>query len=153
MAQETLPLNQIDAQTAGWETLLNANADNTQQYISTFLIALDGAVGATTANIDIQLEDAAGNAVTDTQYFLRVRISDSGGVTNATNATVAVRGSTTLQQSFTSSKDILVKSDAAGLVELTVTDATDEIVTLNIGPSEVNPLFANYHNPFNIDFS
>lgn len=154
MTQRLLVQNQISPSTAsGWDSLINTNTDNLQHYIYTFAITASSPGAGTTSSIEIQLEDAAGNPVTDRDFFLRVQIANSNTVTNATNATVARTGDTTLITSYTSSKDLLVKSSAAGLITLTVTDAANEIVSLNIGPSLLRPLFANYDNYINIDFT
>jgi hypothetical protein len=151
MGQELLPQDQIVASTSGWETLLNDNTDRLQQYIKTFVIS-HPTPGATTATVTIQLEDSKGTAVSE-EVFVRVRISDEGEVTNATTATISAVGTGTTVQTFTANKDLLIQSDSSGTIVVTITDAAAEIVTLNIGPSEVNPTFANYHNQHNIDFN
>ncbi|MCP4612146.1 MAG: hypothetical protein GY845_25910 [Planctomycetes bacterium] len=153
MAQEILPQNQISANTSGWNTLLNDNTDNQQQYIKTFVIS-HTTPAANASDATIQLEDAAGNVVNEVA-FVRVRIADEGEVTNSSTATISAVGTGTIVQTFTATKDLLIKSDANGTIVVTITDvgATGNIFTVNIGPSEVNPMYANYHNQHNIDFA
>jgi len=104
---------------------------------------------STPSQIRIQLEDAKGTPVSETA-FLRVRICNQDGYSNATNATIAVAGGTSAVDVKTGSKDMILKSNSTGLFELTLTDGTAETVTLRIGPAEFSPHFGNHHNSLNI---
>ncbi len=82
--------------------------------------------------------------------YLRVRVCDSAGYANATNATIAAAGSSSLVETLTASKDLVFKSDSSGLVELDLTDATAETVTLRIGPAPMSARRADYTPTLNV---
>jgi len=150
MSQELLSLLDVVSQQAAWEATVDTNFDTIMAFIKTFVmsIATQGTTSTPSA-VEIQMEDANGTAVAE-QVAVTVRVSNSGALVNSTNATIAAGGSTTLVEWITSGKHGVFLSDAAGLVELSLTDATAETVTLNIGPAPVKPVFGNYHNSLNV---
>lgn len=76
--------------------------------------------------------------------YLRVRVCDSAAYANATNATIAAAGSSSLVETLTANKDLVFKSDANGRFEFDLTDATAETVTLRIGPATLSARRADY---------
>ncbi len=110
----------------------------------TWSISIDTQGDTSTASrIHIQLQDINGNDVAR-QHLLGVLICDQDGYDNATNATIAVAGGTTLARAFTAGKDVMLQSDANGLIEIDLTDATAETVTLRIGPAPVGAERGDY---------
>lgn len=93
--------------------------------------------GTTSAASRVKLEalDIAGNVI-QRPLTLRVRICNSGVFANSTNATVAVANGSTLAESLTSNKDIVVKSSqgvqATGTLTFTSTGAK-HLETVTIG--------------------
>lgn len=81
---------------------------------------------------------------TNATDYLRVRVCDDGDFDNATNATIAAAGNTTLVETMTTSKDLVFKSHTDGQFEIDLTDATAETVTLRIGPAPLSPRMAQY---------
>jgi hypothetical protein len=150
MSQELLSLLDVVSQQAAWEATVDTNFDTIMAFIKTFAmsIATQGDTGTASA-IEIQLEDANGTLVSE-QVAIAVRVSNDGALINSTNATIAAGGSTTLVEWITTNKYGIFLSDAAGLVEIDLTDATVETVTVNIGPAPVNPTFGNYHNSLDV---
>ena len=105
---------------------------------------------ATPSEITIDVLDAGGNVLTGSKLF-RVRICDSAGYAVATDAEVSVDTGTTLIESLTTDKDIVVASDpTTGKIFLLVTDATAETVTLRIGPAPLGAIQGNYSTTLNI---
>lgn len=82
--------------------------------------------------------------------YLRVRVCNSAGYTNATNATLAAAGSTSAAETLTSNKDIVFKSSAAGLFEIDLTDGTAETVTLRTGPATLGGFPGDYSASLNV---
>lgn len=74
---------------------------------------------------------------------LRVRICDEGEWTPATEATIAATGSTTVIETLTTGKDLVMLPGPAGNVEVQITDATAETVTLRLGSPSVGGLGAD----------
>lgn len=95
------------------------------------------------SRVQAQLDDLQGNAVAEAD-FLRVRVCDDGAYGDATNATIAAAGSTTVAETVTSSKDLVFKSSGAGLFEIDLTNATAETVTLRLGPAPLGSRRADY---------
>lgn len=146
MAQQLLNLQDVLANQAAWDAALQANISALRGALRTFAmsISFQGSVSSPSV-INIQLENSDGTPLAESVY-VRVRICNNGVLANSTNATIAVSGATTLAETITSGKDIVVLSNASGLIQIAVTDATAETVTLRIGPSLVSPAFANYNN-------
>ena len=148
MTQELLGLNDVDAGQAGWDANVDTNQDLVQQYIKTLKlsIAVQGGIGSP-SDIEMQLQTAESPAVNVAEaFFLRVRVTDLAGYLDATNATIAVFGGTTLEETISAGKDLVVKSDGAGLVEIRMTNATVETVTLRPGHPPVQGHFLNVNN-------
>lgn len=82
--------------------------------------------------------------------YLRVRVANFGAFANATNATIAAAGSSSLVETITAGKDLVFKSDANGLFEIDLTDATAETVTVQIGPAPLRPRRSNYTATLNV---
>lgn len=153
MTQELLGLLTVDASQSGWDATLTTNKQKVENYVKTFALSIDtqGDTGSP-SRIHIQLQNSASPGVNVEQPVrLRVRVvdDDSGDPDwdEAANATIAVAGGTTELEDLTAAdKDLIVESDADGLVELDLTDASVETVHLLIGPAPVDPTFGNYHN-------
>jgi len=83
-------------------------------------------------------------------HYLRVRACNSGGYANATNATIAAAGATTLAETLTAGKDLVFKSSTTGLFEIDLTDATAETVTLRTGPATLGGPPADHTATLNV---
>lgn len=150
MAQELFNFLTVDPKQANWNATINTNNDSIADFIKTIEMVID-TQGDTGTPSDLQLQLQTGEGVdVNEQFQLRVRVSDSAAWANATNATIAAAGSTTLLETFSAGKDLLLQSDANGLVEITMTNATAETVTLRIGPSYLSPQLGKYQNTLDI---
>lgn len=99
------------------------------------------------STVTIQLQDATGTVNVQEQFYLRCRVANSAGYTNATNATIAAGAGTTLVETLTANKDLILQSDSTGKITLTCTDTTIESYLLLISQQNVlSPKFANYNN-------
>lgn len=142
MSQELLNNGVISGTTPGWEAILNNNTINLLNYIKTFFLSSAPIAGG--RRVTISLQNASGQAVASRE-LLRVRVSDAEGFIDSATATVAIHGDTTLIKSFSANKDLLIKSNTSGVFSVDVL-YTGGPYRLNIGPSDVYPVFANYHN-------
>ena len=150
MSQKYLNLLDILQNSVAWKDDWNRNIAILQDALRTLKVTLQSPGDTTTPYlIQIQLQDATGNDKHE-QFLLRVRVSDYPLYSVATNATVIVDTGTTLIDSYTPNKDIVVKSDANGLVKLVVHDSQPESFRLLIGDADVSPMFANYNNPLDV---
>jgi hypothetical protein len=108
--------------------------------------ALNAATQGSTSSpstITIEARDAQGNPIGQVDY-LRVRVCDEDGYSDATNATLAAGANTTVVQTVTTDKDLILKSHTDGTFELDLTNATAETVTLRIGPAALSSRRAEY---------
>ena len=124
-----------------FETMLRHGVD--PQAAASFVtyamaIATQGSTASPTT-VTITLGDLYSNAINASDY-LRLRVCDAGGYTDATNATVSPTpaSNTTTVQTITSGKDLVLASDPAGVFTVDVTDATAETVTLRLGPAPLS---------------
>lgn len=108
------------------------------------------------STMTIQLQDSTGLVNIAEQFYLRVRVVNQSigiGANNyacATSATVAAGAGTTLKESLTANKDIIVQSDVNGKVTLTLTCAVASRFAVLIGHTHLAPQFANYWNTLSI---
>lgn len=117
----------------------------------TWAIAVQGNT-ATPTQITITIKDHAGNllASSDARYF-RIRVCDSGGYADATNATIDAGSGTTVVESITADKDLVVNADfMTGTIKILLTNATAETVTLRIGPAPLSGRAGNYSSTLNV---
>lgn len=98
---------------------------------------------STPSVVRIRKQDPRGNDLTSTGV-LRVRVCDQAGWTDATDATIAVTGDTTIAQTVTAGTDLVLLSSTAGLWEIALTNATAQTVTLRIGPALLGGDDADY---------
>lgn len=152
MPQPTPAVSEIAANQAGWSATINANTQAILDFLSTYELTVATAGDTTTASrIEIQHQTARATPTDKAgAILLRVRVLDDDGAgdpdhtADATTATIAVAGSTTLIDSVTATKDLVVQSDADGLIELDLTDATAETVHLAIGPAPLAAQLGDY---------
>lgn len=95
------------------------------------------------SRVHLQARDSGGNVLNRT-IAVRVRVADSAGWTDATNATIAAAGGSSLLDSVSATKDLILESDAAGLIELDLTDGTAETVTVRCGPADMGAVRGDY---------
>lgn len=143
MAQETLSLSSVAPTVENWDAVLHAALTALIGALRRFSVAISyqGSI-STPSIVNIQILDANGNALAQ-QFYLRVRVVNSGGYAVATNATITTLTGT-LIQSLTASKDLIIQSNASGLIQLTCTDATIESFGILIG-DYLNSPFADYN--------
>lgn len=149
MAQELMNILNVAANQAGWDAPVRANFQALQGKIRTLkmTIAVQGGI-ASPSTLNIQIQDSNGNNLAET-FQLRVRICNNAGWTNATNATIAAGSGTTLLETLTASKDLVLQSNSSGLLVVTLTDATIETVTLRPGAAPFSPSFCDSNNSLN----
>lgn len=150
MNQQPISLVPIDTTAAGWDIVMQSNAQKINAYFKTFLftITLQGDT-STPSEITIQLQSGDATPVDVLEQFkLRVRIVDDSTDTptfpDATNATISSVITGTTLETFTANIDLLIESDANGLIKLQLTDATAEKFWLIIGESYLDPTPASY---------
>lgn len=151
-SQGLIQLLNIGANQGGWDAVVDSNKDKVQQQYKTFRMSGDGAgeaSGPTPERVTIQLADGEDTDVNKESY-LRVRISDSGAWGTATNATIAVAGSTTVVTTHTANKDLTIKSDSQGEFLIDVTDSVAETIDLVLGPPELREDWAHYDQGLSI---
>lgn len=148
--REELNTLDINAKQAGWDATVQTNFERLAELLRFFdpSISVQGGI-ATPSTIHIQLKDGNGNNLSE-QVYCRIKVCNNGTYNNSTNATIATTGGSTTLLNYTAGKDILVRSDSSGLIELTLTDGVAETVVLRMGPSEVTPTFANYHKTLDV---
>lgn len=90
---------------------------------------------ATPSTVHIELVDAQGERVKLVDY-LRVRVTDVGHPGTSTAATIGPTGSTTVIETVTTDKDLVLKSDAQGRYELLLThdQVATAVVRLGVAP-------------------
>lgn len=148
-APEYVTLLTINVKTAAWDASMQANFDLIRRGLHTYTITnhTPGNVG-TPSRIWIQFCDWEGTPITDVLLGrldrLRVRVCDLDGWANATNATIALAGATTVRETLTAGKDLIFESNAAGLYEIDLTDTTAEQMTLRIGAPTLGGRIADY---------
>ncbi len=159
--QNPISVIPIDSGAPGWDVVMQANMNKLNDYIKTFkfTITVDGNTGLP-SELEIQLQNGAATPVDVLEEFiLRCRVSDNDAVPapdepawgDATNATISSVLTGTIIETFTATKDLLIESDANGLIKLELTDAVAELFWLVIGPSYITPTFANYENGQQLD--
>ncbi len=131
-----------------WETDWNANVGVLKDALRTLKMTTT-VVGSHTSpsTVTIQLQDAVGNNIAEI-FLLRVRVVDNNMYLPATNATIAIGGGTGAIETITAGKDLIVQSDAGGLVTIVCTDATIEYFQLLLGQPKVlsHAGIVNYNN-------
>lgn len=152
MAQELLNLLTIEANQVQWDADLETNTQKLVWALRTWNISVSFAGDVSTPSVvSIQLQTANGGNLSEIVY-LRVRICDNLLLSPATNATIAPTAGSP-EEIITADKDIVVLTDSGGFVQITVTDATAEAMTLRIGPAPIQPVFANYNNSVDLTHS
>ena len=152
LAQVVLTAGQVDAIIdRRFETVLRHGVDPqvAASFVSYHLtIATQGSTGSP-STVTVQLQDLHHNSISETDY-LRVRVCDEAGYTPATNATIAPTASSTTVQTLTTDKDLILRSDTAGLFTIDVTNATAETVTLRIGAATLSSRRGDHGNTLNV---
>lgn len=100
------------------------------------IVMTAGAEAANVRRVTLQAQDVNGNPVRRI-FHARVKVSDDGDFDGtATNATIAaVSESSTVEWTHTSTKDLsLVSVSGGGEMDVDITDATAETVTVFQGP-------------------
>jgi hypothetical protein len=152
MPQPTPPITEIAANQAGWSAVINANFQAIADVLSTYALTI-ATQGTTAAASSLEIQRQTARATPTDQAgatLLRVRVVDDDGAgapdhsADATNATLAVAGGTTLVEALTATKDLVVMSDANGRIELDLTNATAETVHLVIGPAPLSCPLGDY---------
>ena len=111
-------------------------------------ITVQGTV-STPSNTTITSQDIHGNNLNTVDY-IRVRVCDVGSYGIATNATIASGVNTSIEDVFTSGKDVILKSHTDGTFNLQVTNTTAETVTLRIGSAPLSSLRGDYSNSLDV---
>lgn len=130
---------------ADWKSDWNINVGISKAVLRTVAVSIQtqGNTG-TPSVIDIQLEDAVGAPLSET-FYCRVRVANGAGYTNATNATF-VTTTGTLVETYTATKDLVIKSNASGLIRITVTDAVAETFLVLLGAPSLLGTVVNLNN-------
>lgn len=102
------------------------------------------------STVTITLRDRHGTTNAASTHYLRVRVCDSAGFANATNATIAAGANTTAVETHSAGKDLTFKSHTDGVITITLTDATAETVTLRIGAPSVGGRRGDYTTSLNV---
>ena len=97
----------------------------------------------TASEVTITLEDSGGNALAVVDY-LRVRVIEDDGYADSANATIAAGTNTTVVETMTATKDLVLKSHTDGTFKVDLTDASAETVSLAIGPAPIRGRRADY---------
>lgn len=118
-------------------------------YFVPVVTTLGSHTGPVASLVTINTVDNAGNAIAGVKT-IRVRICNSGVFANSTNATIAAHSGTTLVDTATATKDLILKSDTNGVFKVDVTDATAETVTLRTGPAPIGGAHGDYSASVNI---
>jgi len=144
MTQSLLNLLTVDNGQAAWNATINTNFEKLRDFIKTFAssIATQGDTG-NPSSIEVQVQDADGNDV-EQEALLRVRVCTEDALTAHATATIAAGAGTSVAETITATKDLILKSSAAGLFTITLTNGTANTADLRFGPSLVSPLFADY---------
>lgn len=144
--QQVLNLHDVLANQAAWDADVQANVVALKNALRTLkpVISVQGS-HTSPSTITFQLQDANGFNITSEQFYLRIRVCNNGAYANATNATVAAGAGTTLVETITANKDLVFQSSAAGLVTLTLTDATIETFTVRPAPATIQPVYCNHN--------
>lgn len=147
MAQAYYNLLDMLLNNSDWGTDWNRNVAILKDGLRTFKFTITVQGSHTTpSTVTIQLQDSTGTVNIAEQFDLRVRVANNNGYAVATNATIAAGAGTTLRETLTSNKDLILQSDANGKVTVTCTDTTIETFLLLIGMTSLSPKFANYNN-------
>lgn len=148
MAQRLIAPVSITPGQPNWDADVNLNFDKVATFFRSVAlsIAFQGSTVAPSL-IDAQLQDTRATPVDVAKVaFMRFRVTDLASYANATNALLAATGGTTVVETITASKDLVMQSDAAGLFELEITDGTAETFTLRIAPATIQPESGDYDN-------
>ena len=148
MTQRTIATVDVAPGQPNWDVDINLNFDKIETFFRSVAlsIAVQGSTGAP-STVEAQLQDTRGVPVNVAKVaFMRFRVTDSGSYANATNALLAATGGTTIVETITASKDLVMQSDAAGLFELEITDGTAETFTVRIAPATIQPESGDYDN-------
>jgi hypothetical protein len=148
MAQRLIGTVDITPGQPNWDADVNLNFDKLETFFRSVALSISfqGSTGAPSL-VDAQLQNSRATPGNVAKVaFMRFRVTDSGSYANATNALLAAVGGTTIVETLTASKDLVMQSDAAGLFELEITDGTAETFTLRIGPAPLQPESCDYDN-------
>jgi hypothetical protein len=89
-------------------------------------VIIPSSSGASPRSIDVQIQENLSNNVAEV-VLLQVGVyQDEYGAATATNATIAVGAAGTQVKVVTSNKELICRTDATGLLTLTLTDGTAE---------------------------
>ena len=143
--QQLLSFLAVDPLQENWDASLQAAVSSVKGALRTLKMSISFQGDHTTpSRVQIQLQDAVGNDLAE-QYYLRVRVVNNNGYLVATHATMSAYIGT-LVETLTTGKDLILQSDASGLIEVTCTDATAETFQVCIGAPDLCPPFANFNN-------
>jgi hypothetical protein len=136
------------------EAILNQGPDSrVVAGLVTYQMAITAQGGTSTPTaVTIAMRDFRGNPVAVTDY-LRVRVCNNGGYTNATNASITAGSNTTVVETIVAGKDLVLKSHTDGVFVVSLTDGAAETVTLRIGPPTFSARRADYSPTLNISHS
>lgn len=84
-------------------------------------ISIPDASGASPRTITIQAKDLQGNNLSEVVYFAVGVFDDADGATLSVDAAIAVAGLGTLIRSLTTSRELVVKTDANGQIQVSIT--------------------------------
>ncbi len=117
----------------------------------TLNITTQGSI-STLSTIEITAQDLRGTAVSGTD-FLRMRVCDGGGYTNATNATIAAGANTTMVETIVAGKDLVLESHTDGTFRVDVTNGVAETITLRIGSAVLSSRRGDYSSTQDVTHS
>lgn len=143
--QQTLNFLTVNPLQENWDASLQAAIALLIGALRTFKMSISVQGSHTSASrVDIQLQDSKGNNLSE-QVYVRCRVVDNNGYAVATHATIAVFTGTVVE-TLSSTKDLVIQSNASGLIQLTCTDTTIETFNVLIGPATLCPPHANFNN-------
>ncbi len=145
--QQLLSFPSVDPFNENWDAALQAAMTSLNGALRSFSMVktVQGNVGSP-STVRIQLCYANGDPLAE-QVYLRVRVANSAGYAPATHATLSCAST---QETITANKDLVVQTDTAGKVDISLTDGTAETFTLLIGPPPVGAPFANFNNSISV---
>lgn len=91
-------------------------------------VSISDASGASPRTVTVQILDVQGNSLAEVVVLQVGVYQDEYGAATATNATIAVGATGTLIKAVTANKELICRTDSAGALTLTITDATLETV-------------------------
>ena len=145
MIQQTLTLTDTAPTAPNWDAQLNSVLHSFRLALRRFRLSIDTAGDEATPSVfSIQLVDASENNLAES-VNVRVRLCAGSSFIRGSSAVISsVITGTTLITYF--SDDLLLKTDASGLLQIEVTDSAIEKYSLRLGKPELLPPLADFRS-------